>query len=294
VAFSLWLGVCAIFALVKLVLFIKEQNGLKATVPQICLFFCFIASIFLILQLTMNFLGSDNTTGHLTMVVFREWPSVVWLGAVLVFPFYWGELVASSQPVTGLKQSKIPFFVAIFIIIFFTLGVVIVKGCYGSNRDVIWAQIITITILVGLAAIFFTIQGIRVIISLARMQDGFAATPVQRRTTILFLVLALILWGFVVSYAYSFGTGIGIAFPNFATWLFFFPVYGAIAIAIMVFTLSPKTMREAGVKMSAFLSGTTSGMASGASGASGTDVEMQKNSSDEKIDGQMKGTSVEL
>jgi hypothetical protein len=279
---------------VKLALFVKEQGGVRFTVPQICLSFCFIVSILLVIALTLNWLGSRNTTSQLTLVIFREYIPILWLAPALVFPFYWGELVASSQPVTGLKQSRIPFGVAIFIILAFSLPTTIVKGLYGSNRDVIWAQIITVTILAGLAAIYFTIQGLRVLWSLSRMQEGFAATPIQRRTTFLFLLLALCLWGFVVTYAYSFGTGIGIAFPNFALWYMSFFIYSSIAIAVMVFTMSPKAMKEAGVKMSAFLSGTTSGMASGASGASGADVEMAKSGSDEKIDGQMKGTSVEL
>jgi hypothetical protein len=129
------------------------------------------------------------------------------------------------------------------------------------------------------------------------MQEGFTKTSVQRRTTFLFLVLALCLWGFVVSYACSFASSLGIFTPDFVTWLAFFYVYQCISLAIIAFTLSPKAMKEAGVKISAYMSG-TSGADSGIA-SSNPDVEMSPQTtgaaaSDEHIDAQMSGTKVAL
>lgn len=297
-AFSICYGVAAIVALVKFALFVKEQNGLRFSVPQLCLSLTFVIAILLILQQTLNPLGGNNNTSQLTMIVFRELPNVLWIIPVLVFPFYWGELVASSQPVVGLKASRIPFFIASVIIVAMTLAVTILKGRYGSNRDVIYAQICMLTIISGLAALFFTIQGLRVIFALARMQDGFARTPVQRRTSFLVLVLALCLWGFVVSYACSFAPSIGKTY-DFLWWIYSFAIYAAISLLIIAFSLSPKAIKEAGGRLSAFVSGQSG--ASGTESASARDIEMGSGSgkkpaqqSDEHIDAQMSGTKVAL
>ena len=298
VILPLWLGVVAIASAVKFILFVSEQGGLRFSVPQLCLSLTFCAAVMAMLQVLLNPLGARNNTSQLTMIVFRELPSVLWILPTLVFPFYWGELVASTQPVAGLSASRLPFFFAAFLIFALTLAVVIVKGLYGSSRDFIYAQICTVTILAGLAALYFTFQGLRVIFSLARMQEGFTKTAVQRRTTVLFLVLALCLWGFVVSYAASFAPSLGIFTPDFITWLSFFWVYNCISLAIIAYTLSPKSMKEAGVKISAYMSGTASGIAS----SNSPDVEMSSQSlkknhqsaSDEHIDAQMAGTKVAL
>jgi len=222
--FCIWFGVVGIVALVKLVLFVREQGGVRSTVPQICLFLCLLSTILFGITCTLNFLGSRNNTTQLTMIIFREFVLVTWIAPALIFPFYWGEVIASSQPVSGLSESKIPFIIAIVIIEGFTLAVMTVKGTYGSNPDVIKAQICTTAILVGLAGVYFTIQGLRVILVLRRMQDGFARTAVQRRTTVLFLCLGVLLFCFVADYSCSFAPGIGIIFPNFG--LFFFVFLG--------------------------------------------------------------------
>lgn len=248
-AFCIWFGVCGIVALVKLILFIQEQGGIQATIPQICLFLCIFTCIWYCIALTLNLFGSRDNTSQLTMVVLREWVFVVWIMPVIVFPFYWGELIASSQPVVGLKESKLPFLVAMFIIEGFTLAVVIVKGLYGSNPDLIRAQISTVVILTGLFGIYFVIQGVRVIIVLGKMQDGFGKTSIQRRTTFLFLCLAILLFGFTANFAVSFAPSIGVFSEFFAFYMFFY-VFAAFAMAIIVFILSPRALKEAGAKMS--------------------------------------------
>jgi hypothetical protein len=249
-AFCIWFGVCGIVSIVKLILFIQEQGGIQATIPQICLFLCLFTCIWTSIALTLNLLGSRNNTSQLTMVVLREWTAVAWLMPVIVFPFYWGELIASSQPVVGLKESKLPFLVAIFIIQGLTLGTVIVKGLYGSNPDLIRAQICTVVILCGLFGIYFVVQGVRVIVALGKMQDGFGKTPVQRRTTFLFLCLALLLFGITANFSVSFSPTIG-DYQDFLAFFMFFPyVFAALGMAIIVFILSPKALKEAGAKMS--------------------------------------------
>jgi hypothetical protein len=274
--FCIWFGVVAIIALAKLVLFVREQGGLKATVPQICLFLCLWSALMFAIAVTLNFLGSRNNTSQLTMVIFREFVLVTWIAPALVFPFYWGEVVSSSQAVTGLSESKIPFISAIVIIEGFTLAVMVVKGTYGSNPDVIKAQLCVVVILVGLAGVFFTVQGLRVIFALRRMQDGFARTAVQRRTTSLFLCLGVLLFGFVADYACSFAAGIGIAFPNFGLFFIFFWGFGAMGLTIMVAMLSPKALRDAQQTITSALSRATSGIDdTGKSKGGDGDIDMQ-------------------
>jgi type III secretory pathway component EscS len=286
--FCIWFGVCGIVALVKFGLFVKEQGGVKSTVPQICLFLCFFVCLWYPIATTLNFLGSRNNTSQLTMVVFREWGAVVWLMPVIVFPFYWGELIASTQPVVGLQESKIPFIVALVVIEFLSLAVFIVKGLYGSNPDLIKAQICSVVILSGLFSIYFIVQGIRVIVALGKMQEGFAKTPVQRRTTFLFLCLAALLLGFTIDYAFTFSSGLGIP-ADFLGIVLFWTVFGALAVAIIVFTLSPKALKEVGSSLSSKIfsgsvfSGTTS-QASRDGHSSGDMVEMDKKSKNQDND----------
>lgn len=300
---SIWLAVCALMALAKLLLFVKEQGGLRLSVPQLCLGMAIIAAVTMIFSMTLNFLGSRNNTTQLTMVVFRELPSIFWVFAALVFPFYWGELVSSTQPVIGLKESRIPFLIAFILMFAMTCTVTVIKGLYGSNRDLIYAQLCMVTIILGLVGFYMLFQGLRVIISLARMQDGFARTPVQKRTTFVVLSLTVLLFAHCIAYACTFSAGIGIVFPDFMMWYFASFVITMLGLAVMVLTLSPKAMKEAGVKVSAYLSG-VSGTDSGIQSAN--DVEMgsksrtpasskaTSNASDEQIDAQMSDTKVAL
>lgn len=303
--FACWFSLCAVICGFKFVLFVQQEKGLRFSVPQLCLGLAFVASVLLALGAVLNPLGSRNNTSQLTLVTFRELPNVMWLLPVLVFPFYWGELVASSQPVVGLKQSRIPFLGAAFLIFALTLAVVVVKGLYGSSRDFIYAQICSVTILAGLAGIYFTFQGLRVIISLGRMQESYTATPIQRRTTVLFLLLALCLWGFVVIYACSFAPSLGQTFPNFAAWLYFYSVLGGIALMVIALSLSPQAVKAAGARMGSIISGKDSAAASSAMrsdvqsrqtpDSSRNDVEMgAAKNSDGSIEDQMSETKVAI
>ncbi len=253
--FCIWFGVTCIIAIVKLLLFIKEQGFSLGSVPQICLIFTVFCSLFYAVSITLNVLGSRNNTSQLSMVVLRELVFTLWIMPAMVFPFYWGELVASTKPVSGLKEAQIPFYVAIFIIEGFTLAVAVVKGLYGSNPDVIRAQVGTITILAGLAGVYFTIQGIRIIFALSKMQDSLGRTPVQRRTTFLFICLGILLFGFTADFACGFSAYLGIMFPNFACYYLFYFVFAALALAVIVGALVPSALKK--VKVSAILSGTS-------------------------------------
>ena len=184
------------------------------------------------MALAHNWWGVKNNTSQVTMVLYREWIFMVWLMPVFVFPFYWGELMRSSVPVIGLKASIIPLILALFIVEGFSLGIFINKGLYGNNPTAIQAQICTIVITTGLFAIYFTIQAVRVIFALAKMQDGFARTPVQRRTTFLALCLAVLVFAFTANYAASFASGIGIVFPNVMMYTWFFYVFAALDMKV--------------------------------------------------------------
>jgi hypothetical protein len=260
---------------VKLALFVREQGGVKSTVPQICLFLCFCSAVLFCVTVTLNFLGSRNNTTQLTMVVFREFVWVTWIAPALVFPFYWGEVVSSSQTVPGLRESKVPFIIATVVIEGFTLAVMIVKGTYGSNSNVIKAQLCTVVILVGLAGVYFTIQGVRVIFALRQMQDGFARTAIQRRTTVLFLCLAVLLFCFVSDYSCAFAPGFGIAIPNLLILILFFWAFGALGLTIMVAVLSPKALKDVQLTVSSIFSNSASASKTGESKEAEGEIAMQ-------------------
>ncbi len=162
--------------------------------------------------------------------------------SALVFPFYWLELV--SVPSVLLKAAKYPFFVAAFIIEGFVLAVVVVKGLYGSNTAAIRAQLVVVVILVGIAGIFFVVQGVRVLILLAKLDRGIRKSRKARRTIFLFISLGILLFGFVCSYAATYSPHLGAVFPNFLAWYLFFWVYSALASAIICVVLSPRVLRE--------------------------------------------------
>jgi len=252
--FCIWFGVCAVIAGVKYLLFVKEQGLEFSNVSQLCLLFTFWVSIMWAIAVTLNYLGSRNNTTQLTMVVLRDFIAVTWIVPTMIFPFYWGELVGSSRSISGLKEARIPFIIAMIIIEGFTLAVAVVKGAYGSNAQVIRAQLCMITILVGLCGIYFTVQGLRVILVLAKAQEGFVKTSIQRRTTFLFLCLALVLFGFTVDYACIFSPSIGITFPDFMCLVLFLWVFAALSLAIIAMTLSPKSLKEVGSRVSSILS----------------------------------------
>jgi uncharacterized membrane protein (DUF373 family) len=86
-----------------------------SSVPQFCMFTSFVSSVLYAISLNLNFLGCNNNTSQITMIVFREWIFVTWLAPVLVFPFYWTELV--SNPSTNLKAAKWPLIASVFIIL---------------------------------------------------------------------------------------------------------------------------------------------------------------------------------
>ncbi len=291
--FCIWFGVFGVISLIKLCLFVQEQGQIHASVPQVCLFLCLFTCIISPLYFTLNLFGSRNSTSQVTMVVFREWVPLVWLMPVIVFPFYWGELIASSQPVVGLKESKLPFLIAIFIIEGFTLAVAVVKGLYGSNPDLIRAQICTVVILCGLFGIYFVIQGIRVIIVLGRMQDGFGRTSIQRRTTFLFLCLAILLFAFTANYACSFASGIGY-FQEFLAYEFFFLVFAALAMSIIVSILSPKALKEAGAKMTSSIFSGTSMRAENSKSSDAVEMDKPPKKPQGSIDEQMAETKITI
>lgn len=207
--FCVWFAICAVLAMTKLLLFIKEQ-GLKFNVPQFCLMTTFAFCVIQAVAITINWFGYRNSTSQLTMVVFRDFSWCLFFIPAIAFPFYWAELVRSSKPVTGLKQSRIPLFLCCFIVVGFTLAIAVFKGLWGSNPDAIRAQIITIVILFGLAGCFFVFQGFRVLYVLSKMQEGkLAVTSVQRKTTILFVGLGVLLFGVAIDVSCFFAPSLG-------------------------------------------------------------------------------------
>ncbi len=239
--FCLWFSVCGLVSLWKWWLFVVQEEGISlSSVPQFCMFTCFLSSVACAIVLPLNFLGSNNNTTQLSMVVFREYPLITWLVPVFVFPFYWMELVQS--PSMQLKFSRIPLLISISIMQGFTLAVAIVKGLYGSIPDLIRAQIIVIVILSGLAGLFFILQGIRVLKALR--ESKYARSRKTRRVSFLFVTLGFLLFAFTANYGLAFAPLLGVAFPDFLAWQFAFYVMAALANAIITFTLSPFVLRE--------------------------------------------------
>jgi hypothetical protein len=101
-----------------------------------------------------------------------------------------------------------------------------------------------IVILSGLSGLFFIVRGIRVLFVLSNSK--YPKSGKSKRVTFLFVSLGMLLLAFTVTYPISLTSYIGVAFPGFAAWHMFMVTFGALANAIVAFTLSPFVLRSDG------------------------------------------------